>query len=213
MVGFGGVFPTPVKPLGVPVGVTIGATGVLILTVYLFMRYGECDFEGIVYHGPYAVGCRSFYCSKSGCPVSVYYPVDKALYEASGAQRKKWLDHNENDRWIKQLCKTISWYKNKPEGSSFIFWPWREIYTQAKVGVQLAYVFAHGKKKMAPILFSHGFCGNRCMYSVIMQELASFGYIVFGLDHLDGSGNYTLLQGNKCMVFNTDMDRSKFSPG
>jgi hypothetical protein len=76
-------------------------SGVLILTVYLFMRYGECDFEGIVYHGPYAVGCRSFYCSKSGCPVSVYYPVDKALYEASGAQRKKWLDHNENDRWIK----------------------------------------------------------------------------------------------------------------
>jgi hypothetical protein len=46
-----------------------------------------------------------------------------------------------------------------------------------------------------------------------MQELASFGYIVFGLDHLDGSGNYTMLQGNKCMVFNTEMDRSKFSPG
>ncbi len=32
MVGFGGVFPIPVKPLGVPVPVTIGSAGVLILT-------------------------------------------------------------------------------------------------------------------------------------------------------------------------------------
>jgi len=75
--------------------------GVLVLTVYMLWRFGECDFEGVVYHGPFAVGCRSFYCEKSGCPVSVYYPVDKALFEESGAERKKWLDHNENDRWIK----------------------------------------------------------------------------------------------------------------
>lgn len=74
---------------------------VLLGTMYLLNRYGECDFQGVVYNGPFAVGCRSFYVTKSGCPVTVYYPVDKALYEESGAPKKKWLDHNESDRWIK----------------------------------------------------------------------------------------------------------------
>ena len=38
---------------------------------------------------------------------------------------------------------------------------------------------------------SHGLIANRFIYSTICSELASFGYIVFSIDHFDGSGTYT----------------------
>ena len=36
---------------------------------------------------------------------------------------------------------------------------------------------------------------------------------MFGIDHLDGSGNYTLKENGEVVVMDTDMDRDKFEPG
>jgi predicted dienelactone hydrolase len=42
-----------------------------------------------------------------------------------------------------------------------------------------------------PIILSHGLTGSRALYSTAGRELASHGYIVFILDHHDGSCAYT----------------------
>ena len=46
-------------------------------------------------------------------------------------------------------------------------------------------------KKMVPIVFSHGLTASRCFYSLQAKELASQGYVVFLMDHHDGSCIYT----------------------
>jgi cephalosporin-C deacetylase-like acetyl esterase len=45
--------------------------------------------------------------------------------------------------------------------------------------------------KLIPIIFSHGFLGNATSVSRHCLELASHGYIVFSMDHMDGSCGYT----------------------
>ena len=51
--------------------------------------------------------------------------------------------------------------------------------------------FENGSNKLIPIIFSHGLQASRGFYSVICRELASQGFIVFALDHRDGSCHYT----------------------
>ena len=46
-------------------------------------------------------------------------------------------------------------------------------------------------KRIIPIIFSHGLTACRAFYSSLCIELASFGFIVFVLDHHDGSCSYT----------------------
>ena len=113
-----------------------------------------------------------------------------------------------------QLQVTRRWYDRtiKSLPSTFMFWPWREVEIHAKVDIELSEEFNLGSK-LAPILFSHGFCGNRCMYSVQCSELASFGYLVFAIDHLDGSGNLTETRQQTIVKFNTSMPRDQMRPG
>ena len=40
---------------------------------------------------------------------------------------------------------------------------------------------------LIPVIFSHGLIGNRTFYQLVGQEFASNGFIVFIIDHLDGS--------------------------
>ena len=44
---------------------------------------------------------------------------------------------------------------------------------------------------LIPIIFSHGLTGNRTFYQLMGQEFASHGYIVFMIDHHDGSNMMT----------------------
>ena len=50
-------------------------------------------------------------------------------------------------------------------------------------------------KTMQPIIFSHGFSGNRMTYSALCMELASSGYFVVCISHDDKSGMFTPLAG------------------
>ena len=45
--------------------------------------------------------------------------------------------------------------------------------------------------KIVPIIFSHGLVSYSGHYTGHCRELASHGYIVFAIDHLDGSSTYT----------------------
>lgn len=46
--------------------------------------------------------------------------------------------------------------------------------------------------KLIPIVFSHGLNASRHQHSVMCSELAAHGYVVFALDHLEGSCAYTV---------------------
>ncbi len=47
------------------------------------------------------------------------------------------------------------------------------------------------KKKLVPIIFCHGISSNRTMHSGLCKDMAGHGYIVFSLDHQDGTCTYT----------------------
>jgi predicted dienelactone hydrolase len=46
-------------------------------------------------------------------------------------------------------------------------------------------------QKLVPIIYSHGLASSCAIYSAHLRELASHGYIVFGIDHQDESCGYT----------------------
>ncbi len=47
-------------------------------------------------------------------------------------------------------------------------------------------------KGIIPIFFSHGITSSSTLYSRIFRDLARFGYLVIGLNHLDGSCIHTV---------------------
>jgi len=53
------------------------------------------------------------------------------------------------------------------------------------------------------MVFSHGMCSNSNCFTGIHKEFASHGYIVFAIDHLDGSANYTELPDGTPKPFNS----------
>jgi predicted dienelactone hydrolase len=52
-------------------------------------------------------------------------------------------------------------------------------------------------KKLVPVIFTHGNGGQVKNSSGHCREMASHGYIVFGIDHNDGSCAYTEDQNGK----------------
>ena len=51
--------------------------------------------------------------------------------------------------------------------------------------------------KLVPMIFSHGTASQAASYSLHQIEMASHGYIVFGIDHDDGSNLYTESKSGK----------------
>lgn len=43
------------------------------------------------------------------------------------------------------------------------------------------------KTQLIPIIFSHGYNATRTTSSCFLRDLASHGFIVFSIDHVDGS--------------------------
>lgn len=43
---------------------------------------------------------------------------------------------------------------------------------------------------LIPVIFSHGLSSNRTMHSGTCRDLASHGYMVFALDHMDKTSSY-----------------------
>ena len=82
-----------------------------------------------------------------------------------------------------------------------MFRSWRDIQIHAKIDLKITKKLT----KLSPIILSHGITANRSLYSCINQELASFGHIVFVLDHLDGSGSYTVKRNGSAVKIDTTL--------
>jgi len=69
----------------------------------------------------------------------------------------------------------------------------KKIQTLAVKDAELSKEFLEGKK-LIPVVWSHGLTANSNYYNMLGMEFASNGYIVFILDHLDGSAGYVELK-------------------
>ena len=55
-----------------------------------------------------------------------------------------------------------------------------------------------------PIVLSHGMTVSKAFYTILCSELASHGYVVFALDHHDGSCAFTTdAKGEKFYQYDT----------
>ena len=52
---------------------------------------------------------------------------------------------------------------------------------------------------------SHGLYASRTIYTTVCRELASHGYIVFAIDHHDGSNHYTEDQNGEPIKFDLSL--------
>ena len=66
------------------------------------------------------------------------------------------------------------------------------VWLPVAVNAPLAKDFAHGKKQLQPLVFSHGEALDRMLYSGILRELASYGFLVIALNHNDQTCMLTL---------------------
>ena len=70
-------------------------------------------------------------------------------------------------------------------------------------------------KPLIPVIYCHGLSSNRSMHSGTCRDLASHGYIVFIIDHQDGTSSYTVSKDgteryyeNKHKLYDTQVRRA-----
>jgi len=68
---------------------------------------------------------------------------------------------------------------------------WRSISYSAAFGGKVAFAFQSFKTDLRPIVLSHGMGLSRLFYQLLACNLASCGFVVFLVDHHDGTCAYT----------------------
>ena len=108
---------------------------------------------------------------------------------------------------FKGLSKAFWWLTNNFEGPNPLPLRFFNALKDLKINVVSNGSLAtrYTKTKLSPIIFSHGNLVSRSVYSLLHQELASHGFIVFALDHHDGSCHYTETSDGKSVPFKVDI--------
>ena len=131
--------------------------------------------------------------------MSVYYPVDRT------PENSRYLSHSQSS-WLRKQDKTLlgmaraSVPYGREDHPSVRWFRWLKrvkMGTIERVG-EVASVFRPEmegfqqmcKRRMVPVIFSHGLSSNRSMHSVICRDIASQGFIVFAPDHMDLSSSF-----------------------
>ena len=105
--------------------------------------------------------------------------------------KKYWIRFRDGNKWINGMQIARTWYMMLPiRLPTWMLYSWRDVRIDVQVDGLLAPEFRAGKP-LIPIVFSHGLTGSGTMYSVMSRELASQGYMVFLIDHQDGSSCFT----------------------
>ena len=121
-------------------------------------------------------------------------------------KEKHWLSYRKADKYIRNYILANKWLSGdeKPQ-PLFSYLYWRNVKVQVCKDGTLSKTFTKDGVNLIPIILSHGLTASRTRYTAICQELASHGYIVFALDHHDGSCPYTEDRtGEKYWCFDTD---------
>jgi hypothetical protein len=175
-----------------------------LLTQYLNSRYGVGDFSHVESRGQFAVGFKEIYVPGEENAVSVFYPMDKE--RRNNTLNKWWLHYRMYDAFLAGMSRSRKWRQNSKSSAPLQqMYSWRNVEFDAEPDGRLADVFYKGEKKLIPIVFSHGLTASRVLYQVTARELASHGYIIFLIDHHDGTCTYTEnKRGDKKFYFDSD---------
>jgi hypothetical protein len=65
-------------------------------------------------------------------------------------------------------------------------------------------LFTTPDSSIIPIIFSHGNSAHRHMSYGLCKDLASYGYMVFALDHNDGSNSCSKLKDGTTLLFDAE---------
>jgi len=115
-----------------------------------------------------------------GC--QIYYPIKKKFGRNSGDGEQQ-KDYVHEPYFREKAVKGMSNYTRTTEGLLDFLSAQKSPYPY---GTDI-----DGSESSYPIiLFSHGIAGCMEMYSQLCSNIASHGYIVFALEHEDGSGCY-----------------------
>ena len=178
-------------------------------TAFLHHIYGPFDFSKTRPTGKYDVAFSEFHSRVGGNAVSVFYPCDEEP-EKNSKNSKNWINYEKNDAQIKAAQKAFAWF-HKFEAPISRFWFWRGVDINVCYNGRVASDFKSGLKKLVPVVFSHGLEECRGSYTVMAKELASNGYIVFLLDHHDGSCVYTESASGKIVNFDLETELWDYS--
>lgn len=173
----------------------------------MVIDFGFGDYERVEFTGNYAAAHTSFYASKFGNPVDVFYPMDKseeqaALHLNGRNACKLYCDFKDNEAKFRAFNNGLAWLTDSPPRSTTYDQLKKKIRTKAISGGKLAEKFASGKEQLIPLIFSHGWLGGRQPNQTLAQEFARNGYIVFIPDHLDGSACYVELEDGSVQLLN-----------
>lgn len=145
------------------------------------------------------MGYKDHRTSKLGSEISVYYPVDKEEYNrVIHRNNTLWLRHG--DHTLLGLAKASMPYGREDHPRSCWFRYFRRIRMDTATDAEVSKDFKAdksameveqvNKKSLVPVIFSHGLSSNRTLHSGTCRDLASFGYVVFALDHMDLTCSY-----------------------
>lgn len=67
--------------------------------------------------------------------------------------------------------------------------------------VDLANDFSNGSNELVPVIFSHGFGVTFKDYQLAGMEMASNGFLVLMMNHLDGTCRYTDLKDGSTKIY------------
>ena len=174
--------------LGIYVISEIIAISLTSVSVLLLILFGETDFRRLKNFGPYQVGFKEFRTRVHDNSVSVFYPINKEYYnKVISSQNTPWL--RNGDKTMKALAKSLA-PNGQVEGHPPL-WVLRYLKDVVMDTVFNGKIDEDFKQKpLIPLIYLHGVCSNRTMHSGACRDLASHGYIVFSIDHKDGSSTF-----------------------
>ena len=120
----------------------------------------------------------------------IYYPVEPDV--AAQHAEASWLP---NDYGVRSYAEAYADAMFKGVGGTLVgtlgFGPlMKNVKSQTVEGAPLA--SAQALPRVLPVIYSHGLLGNRSCYSHPCIDLASRGFIVFAVEHSDGSATCTV---------------------
>ena len=191
-----------------------GATLYFSLAVYaavvaLFVVMGKV--RKVAPSGPYGVGFRQFVIKKETTPtVSVFYPIRREEYDRLKS------NHDGIVQWWTSETAGIDassvWYKPY---SPVLLYELMAYKIEAIPNKELHPDFATGGKKLTPVIYCHGLSSIRHKSSSIVNNLVSYGCIVYCLDFTDGTcaayQDHTTVPPTLVVYSDYDKDKSDIS--
>jgi len=182
---------------------------VLLLILLYNIIYGEGNLKKIKIVGPFQVGHQDWHLTNSGIAASVYYPMDRKVYAHEIKEKGRnthWLRYGNSSLtglakatadigsdkhlppWFYQYLKKIKMNTVQNGTLAADFWKGSDSPITESL---LKHSAESYPKKLIPIVFLHGLAGSRTTQSGSCRDLASHGYIVFSIDHHDGTAYYS----------------------